>query len=254
MDAMHPGDSETMSPSRLFLMALLLATSGCGAPTAAPIVETAPEAELEPPLESAPEPAPEPVDLRTAEELVRARAFADKPSLNEALQFPLRELTIPEMWERLGCQLYVVTAGVQVCSAYLVVDGRAEFLCGGPGGHGIQSACVTDLDGDGAAELSFTWSWGSGIRRSQVGVARFDDGALRVEQADVAFVGDLFVLKKSDRLVKLEVGYYGWEFAKWTPTATFGLLTGERRGDRLVPRVKLADLPPRLAKLVWQEG
>lgn len=55
------------------------------------------------------------------------------------------------------------------CSCLLVYDGKTYPLGDCFGGFGVTSFAITDLDKDGSFELYFTFSWGSGIPRSQVG-------------------------------------------------------------------------------------
>ena len=192
------------------------------------------------------------VSLAEATALVRTRIFEDRPDMNPSVQAPLAERTTDEMWDRLGVQLFVVTEGVAECESFLVRRGRVHSFCGGFGGHGIQSACVTDLDSDGEPELTYTYSWGSGIHRSLVGVSRFVDDELRMEDAEVAYVGDLFVRKESDALAIVEIGEYGWEFGAWNATARFGEVELAREGDRSVPRVRLAELSEEHAGRIWE--
>lgn len=83
------------------------------------------------------------------------------------------------------------------------------------GGYGITSMALADLDGDYQYEFYFTFSWGSGIHRSQIGyfnpvtkkVIVFDyslffkdmmlttnrDGDLLVNEADIEIYGVSFV-------------------------------------------------------------
>ena len=184
--------------------------------------------------------------------MVRAQIFEDKPTMNRSIETPLIELTTDEVSRRLGVQVFQVTEGVRACASYLVFGGRAHLLCGGIGGHGIQSMCVTDLDSDGAPELTYTYSWGSGIHRSLVGVVCIDDGRLLREEAPLAFVGDLFVRKESDSRVLVEIGTYGWEFSSWTPEAQLGAIEVERDGSRLLPRIELVPLSEEHTRAIWK--
>jgi hypothetical protein len=190
------------------------------------------------------------VGLEEATALVRARIFEDKPTMNESMEAPLMELTTDQMWRRLGVQLYKVTDGVAECTSYLIWGRRAHLLCGGFGGHGIQSACVTDLDGDGVPELTYTYSSGSLIHSSLVGVCRVDGDRLLNEAATLAFMGDLFVRKETDSRVIVEIGRYGWEFSSWTPEAQLGVIELKREGAQLVPRIELAPLSEEHAELI----
>lgn len=55
------------------------------------------------------------------------------------------------------------------CASFLLYGGEAYPLCKLPGGFGVVSMAVYDLDKDGNPEFYFTFSWGSGLHRSQAG-------------------------------------------------------------------------------------
>lgn len=206
------------------------------------------------PLEKEPATTPqaERVGLEEATAMVRAQIFEETPTMNRSVETPLVELTTDEVSRRLGVQVFQVTEGVRACASYLVFGGRAHWLCGGIGGHGVQSMCVTDLDGDGTPELTYTHSWGSGIHRSLVGVACIEDDQLIREEAPLAFVGDLFVRKESDSRVIVEIGRYGWEFSTWTPEAQLGVVEVERNGSWLRPRIELVPLSEDHTRALWK--
>ncbi len=218
------------------LLSAALALSSCQA-TAPGAAEEAPNAAR--------------VTLQEAEVLVRAKVFELKPTMNPDMQFPLREILVDGLWKRLGCQLFQVTSGVQESATYLVRHGEAYSLCGGLGGHGIQSACVTDLDGNAEAELTYTWSWGSGIHRSLIAVCRVEQGELIQEQPAVAYRGDIFVKKESDAAVTVEIGTYEWAFGKWTPIAKLGELKVAPDGEGLGVGVTLSERSEEHTEKVW---
>jgi hypothetical protein len=207
---------------------------------------------LPPEQEPSESPRGERVGLEQATALVRAWIFEEKPTMNESMEAPLVELTTDEMWHRLGVQLFQVTEGEWAYSSYCVFDGRAYFLCQGFGGNGIMSACVTDLDSDGVPELTYTYSWGSGIHRSLIGVARVEGDHLLQEEPAMAFIGDLFVRKESDTRVVVEIGRYEWEFSSWTPEAQLGAIEVEAEGSQLLPRIELAPLSNEHAEAIWR--
>jgi hypothetical protein len=143
-----------------------------------------------------------------AENVIRVEIYAKNPRMNPDAKFPLKELTTDAVWKRLGVQVFQVTEGVQAHETY-VVKKKQVFLIGtGFGGQGVNSLCVADLNGDGRPELAFSFSWGSGIHRSQVGV--FDVLAKKPKQYVVpgAFYGrdDLSLQRVDDRTVKVFSG------------------------------------------------
>jgi len=194
------------------------------------------------------------VGLEEATHRVRAQIMSTSPDMSVSAEFPLVELTTDEIWDRLGAQLFQVDEGVRGGESFLVCGERALPLCSGFGGHGIQSACVTDLDGDQIPELTYTYSWGSGIHRSLVGVCRVDGDRLLQEELPLAFVGDLFVRKESDSWVSVEIGRYGWAFGSWEPDAPLGELVGSPGPEFLTPRIRLAPLSEEHTQSIWRLG
>jgi len=62
------------------------------------------------------------------------------------------------------------------CAGYLAVGGDIRPLGRWFGGVGLTSFALADLDGDGAEELYFACSWGSGRPRSELGYHAFATG------------------------------------------------------------------------------
>ena len=87
---------------RALCCALLAAVlAGCGTPVA-----------------DAPAKAPR-VDAAHAAALVRARVFADTPTMNPSVETPVVERTPPGCFEELRIQVYEVTDGVRQGHAFL---------------------------------------------------------------------------------------------------------------------------------------
>ena len=57
----------------------------------------------------------------------------------------------------------------QSCCSYLMYEDKIYSLGSSFGGYGTTSFAVADINKDGLKELYFTYSWGSGIHRSQIG-------------------------------------------------------------------------------------
>src|SRR6516225_9751446 len=101
---------------------------------------------------------PKRLALAEAEKQVRAFIFADKPAMNPKAEFPVKELTTDEVWEKLGVQVFQVTKGVQSHETFVVSRGRVARIGTGFGGAGVQSMCVAELNGDGRPKLVFSFS------------------------------------------------------------------------------------------------
>ncbi len=76
----------------------------------------------------------------------------------------------------------------QSCASFLQYEGKAYPLGEFFGGTGVDGFALADLTGDGAYELYFTFSWGSGMHRSQVGY--FDPATKAVTAFEVSFYGE----------------------------------------------------------------
>lgn len=74
------------------------------------------------------------------------------------------------------------------CASFALYDGKAYALGESLGGSGADSFALADMDGDGACELYFAFSWGSGMHRSMAGC--FDPAARAVTVFDAAFYGE----------------------------------------------------------------
>jgi len=194
------------------------------------------------------------LSVADAEKAVRAHIFAQKPAMNPAAQFPLKEITPDEVFKRLNCQVFQVTDGVAQCASYLIRRGKVYPLGQSFGGSGVMSMCVADLDKDSKPELIYSFSFGSGIHRSHVALCILQpDG---IEEAQVPFAyrdGDIFVKKTDDCNVSVEVGAFSQEFGKWTPKATLGKLELTTKDGKPVLDVKFAeDLPDAVRKAIWR--
>lgn len=80
---------------------------------------------------------------------------------------------------------YVIFKFDQSCASYLLYEGAIYLMGGYFGGLGAVSFALADLNADVAYELYYTFSWGSGMHRAQVGY--FDPATEVAVDFDVAF-------------------------------------------------------------------
>lgn len=64
---------------------------------------------------------------------------------------------------------YEIFKYIDSCESFVMYDNEVYHIGIGFGGWGITSMALADLNKDGEYELYYTFSWGSGIHRSQVG-------------------------------------------------------------------------------------
>ncbi|MCB9854108.1 MAG: hypothetical protein H6818_00360 [Phycisphaerales bacterium] len=136
-----------------------------------------------------------------------AKWYADSgkvvpPDLADA---EVEEPTFSEIHDRERIEGQLVKLGLQ---AFLIHGDEVIKLGESFGGMGFQDSCVSDLDEDGHPELLFTYSYGSGIHRSQVGAWCDAWPKPRVIQSDCAFRGqpDFTLRRFSDQHVLVMVG------------------------------------------------
>ena len=118
----------------------------------------------------------------------------------------LKELTPQELWDRAKAQVFKqrdYTESIEEVDAYLIQGMKICPLSVGFGGNGLDSLCVCDLNHDSKPELAYTFSWGSGIHRTHLGVIRLDSGVPIPVNAEYVMTGDMRVERQSDQTVKV---------------------------------------------------
>ena len=213
---------ETSELATAIALIAIVTLAGCGRPTAT-------SQELSP--------ADGRVDLEMAADLIRAHV-SPLPSL--------KELTTEDVFERMGLQVFIDTGGG---TSYVIEQGRVTELCEGFGGHGLQSMCVADLDDDQNLELVFTYSWGSGVHRSHVGICYDNGTSLQTAIAPFWYYGDLLVEREDDQHVAVVVGEYQWDgsqgaLGNFTHLADFGEVRLETRDGQLSCQVEVSESLP----------
>lgn len=197
------------------------------------------------------EPTDKRLSLAEATLAVRQEVFRSNPKMNPAAEFPLRELTTPEIWDRLHAQVFMVTDGVYVDESYIIDHGKTSLIGAGFGGHGIMSLCVADLAGDGRPELVFTYSFGSGIHRSMVGIWTVGD---KWAAADLALMNeDLSLSKTDDHNVNLNYGKFDSESRTLKSLGDFGAVRSVHAPEKnTVEILPSPDLPDKIKKLIMR--
>jgi RNA polymerase sigma factor (sigma-70 family) len=186
---------------------------------------------------------PRRVTPKEAEEMIRDYVFEKNPRFNREATFPVKEWTTADVWKRLGVQVFEVT-GVAQQGALFVLKGETVFPIGPGGscGNFPKSLCVADPDGSKRPKLLYTFSWGSGEYRSQLGL--FDCLAKEPKEsiaAEAYFSGpglDLILKRIDDRTVEVH-----------TPDVVVGTIAVEEKKGRLQVRIDWdKDLPKGIKK------
>ncbi len=108
------------------------------------------------------------VGIATAGTLVRRHVMQANPKMNPAVEIPLLEVTPDATWETLRIQIFRVTDGLLESAAFAVAANDVIPLTERWGGDGILSLLVADIDGDRQDDLVYTYSWGSGVDRTEL--------------------------------------------------------------------------------------
>lgn len=125
-----------------------------------------------------PVPDSTPVSVSVACEQVRSFVFKTEPKTNPETRVNLEEITTAEVREKIGAQIFRARDGHLAGRCYLLDRGSVVPLNVGVGSAGIESMVVADLDQNGAFELYYTYSNGSG--RSFAHVAFYESVAQRL--------------------------------------------------------------------------
>ena len=95
----------------------------------------------------------------------------EKPGAQIDKTFAVAELTTDAVWDRLHAQVVKVKEGQVEQNETFVLYGdksnRSDALFGG---DGVKSIIVADLAGDKKPLLVYSFAWGSGEHRSEIGI------------------------------------------------------------------------------------
>jgi hypothetical protein len=173
---------------------------------------------------------------------VREYLFDKNPRFNRQATFPLKEFTAKDVWKQLTAQVFQVTGDVQGGALFVLRKGEVfEIGPGGSCGNHLKSLCVAVLNGDKRPKLVYSYSWGSGLYRSQIAV--FDCLAKKPQQSvagQAYFNGpdDLVLKRVDDQTVKVR-----------TRAGEVGKVVVEGKEGTIKVKIAFkAKLPPRVKK------
>lgn len=140
-----------------------------------------------------------------AEEMIRDYLGSQKPNLSPDIRLPMIELPMQEGFENLVVQIFRVTDGPFARETFLISGETVLQLGTAFGGEGVTSLRVSDLNQDGSAELLFTYSFGSGIHQSRIGMYAPAYAENQIYEARKAYLGDLGLVKEDMSNVAVRV-------------------------------------------------
>jgi len=198
-------------------------------------------------------PAPGPRTPEEAEAMVRQYLHALKPDLGPEFPLVVAEVPVPEAWERLRAQVFRAKDGPFARETYLISGDSVRQLGTATGGQGVTSIVVADLDRDGSAELLFSYSFGSGIHQSRIGMVAPAYAGDRTFEAAIAYRGDVGLSREDPSTVSVRIVEPDDEALTLRYLETLGYLTIERHGDQVALILDVAEgLPPALRQNLMQ--
>ena len=155
-------------------------------------------------------------------QLVRQWAYDSQPGLRgKGVRFAIEPYAVPGLKEAFDLDLLMVRflsgeEGQQFNEAILIHrEGTLTTFASAFGGFGLMSAVVNE------GSLYYSYSFGSGIHRTHVGVlSKNDEGKLELRESGAYFSDDLFVRAKDGDIV-VESGQYV-KFNQWKSARPFG--------------------------------
>jgi hypothetical protein len=132
------------------------------------------------------------------------------------------------------------------CASFLMYDNKLYLLSNYIGGYGITSMALADLNKDKQYELYFTFSWGSGIHRSQIGY--FNPSTKKVTIFDDSiFVSDTILTTDTDG--NLYVNSVTSDFYEQDSNVDFSVKAQDRIGSIVFKQNKItAEIDPEILK------
>ena len=137
--------------------------------------------------------------LTEAEEMIREYLQDERPALSRDFSMSIQEVPVHDAWEHLRVQLFWVTEGPFDRETFLIHGSTVLRLGTADGGQGVNSMTVSDLDRDGASELLFAYSFGSGIHQSRFGMFAPAYDPNRTYEADIVTFGDAGLVKEDPK-------------------------------------------------------
>ncbi|MBN1307561.1 MAG: hypothetical protein JXA18_06570 [Chitinispirillaceae bacterium] len=192
------------------------------------------------------------VEIDSIAGLIREYVLIEKPSMNPSFQVVATEYVIDDLFDSLGIQIvhaeYVSSDGDPFDNGeYIYYHGSVYPFAASFGGLGLLSGLVIE------GKLFYTYSFGSGIKRSHIGVLFFNEDTLVIrESGGFKFnLMDLFIAECTSGVICIYLGrkesYYS--FNSWTDSVELGwqiaieesgLVVFDSTGAEIEPDFKLS--------------
>lgn len=110
-----------------------------------------------------------------------------------------------------GCMIFKYN---ESCESFLLADGKIYPLGTGFGGFGLTDIQLCDFDRNGKEDLLYTYSWGSGMHRSEIGLFNLTTkeetrlGSMNLTSEEMEKMGSLGFMMNELYLMKLDEDHF----------------------------------------------
>lgn len=118
---------------------------------------------------------------------------------------PVDELHNEQLWSALQAQVFKIRDGKFVNESFLIWGSIVIQLGTAQGGQGLTSLVVSDIDQNGQAELFYTYSFGSDVQQSRIGMFSTAYHEDFIVESDIGFYGHLGVYSEDGSQVGVRV-------------------------------------------------
>jgi hypothetical protein len=141
------------------------------------------------------------------EGMIAAFLWEEHPDLAADFEPVLQEMSMQgEVLKQVGARVFRITESPFENETFLISHSGVVIPMGtAVGGQGVSSMALSDLDQDGQAELYFTYSFGSGIHQTHLGVYAPAYDPEKIYAAETYYLGDLILFSDQQNQVGVRV-------------------------------------------------
>lgn len=108
------------------------------------------------------------IDLKTSPENNKTEMSME----DQVKYYTISDITPENVKKEIGCQIFKVN---YTCESYVIHKGEFFRIGFGFGGFGVVTLTTCDFNENGQKDLIYTFSWGSGLHRSHIGIFDFSE-------------------------------------------------------------------------------
>ncbi len=185
--------------------------------------------------------------LRTpdeAEEMIESYLREKGLDLGIEPILPVEELHVDQLWRALQAQVFKVLDWKFINESFLIWGSNVIQLGTAQGGQGLTSLVVADIDQNGQAELFYTYSFGSDVQQSRIGMFSTAYQEEFIVEADIGYYGHLGVYSEDGSHVGVRVIEVDQDQMILRYQNPFGYLFIEQDDGKAFLGLKMFKIPP----------